>query len=544
MNFGDALIHDQPVLSSDPTNVRSSSCAPMQDTGVDSTENSSKNAAKPAPVHRHFMCRGVGSSSRSQADSPGPGGESVAPSSSGSAPASDGGRAPGSSTPRAHQVADPEPVHVATPDPAHGGTPEPEVDTSGIGSPAAAGSGDLDGAAAARPTTCLQHGIVKPKQYTDGTVRWCMLASSEAEEPVTVSDALRDTRWIAAMDNEYVALQKNKTWRLVPPPKRKNIIDCKWVYKVKRKTDGSVDRYKARLVAKGFKQRYGIDYEDTFSPVVKAATIRLILSVVVTKGWSLRQLDVQNAFLHGVLDEEVYMRQPPGYEDKRHPQFVCKLDKALYGLKQAPRAWYARLYSKLPSLGFRASKSDTSLFFYNKRNQSIFVLVYVDDIIVASSSLEGTKTLLADLEKDFALKDLGDLHYFLGIEVKKLSAGLLLSQQWYATDILTRTGMNKCKAVDTPLMSTEKLSAYEGDPLGPEDCTKFRSVVGALQYLTLTRPDLSFAVNKVCQFLHSPTTTHWSAVKRILRYIKGTVQFGLRIGNSKNMTVSAFSDAD
>jgi histone deacetylase 1/2 len=170
--------------------------------------------------------------------------------------------------------------------------------------------------------------------------------------------------------------------------------------------------------------------------------------------------------------------------------------------------------------------------------------VYVDDIIVVSSSPEATKTLLSDLQKEFALKDLGDLHYFLGIEVKKARDGLVLSQQRYATDILARSGMSRCKAIDTPLSSTEKLSAYEGNALGPDDCTKYRSVVGALQYLTLTRPDLCFAVNKVCQFLHALTTAHWSAVKRILRYVQGTVNLGLRIGNSRTMIVSAFSDAD
>lgn len=165
------------------------------------------------------------------------------------------------------------------------------------------------------------------------------------------------------MDVEFSALQKNQTWRLVPSVLGRNIIDCKWVYKIKRRADGTIDRYKARLVAKGFKQRYGIDYEDTFSPVVKAATIRLVLSIVVSQRWSLRQLDVQNAFLHGVLEEEVYMRQPPGYQDKRFPDYVCKLDKALYGLKQAPRAWYHRLSAKLQELGFKPSKGDTSLLF-------------------------------------------------------------------------------------------------------------------------------------------------------------------------------------
>ena len=146
-------------------------------------------------------------------------------------------------------------------------------------------------------------------------------------------DALAHKEWKEAMDNEYDALMKNRTWHLVPLKKGSNVIDCKWVYKIKRKSDGSIDRYKARLVAKGFKQRFGIDYEDTFSPVIKATTIRLVLSIAISRGWSLRQLDVQNAFLHGVLEEEVFMWQSPGYENPNTPQHVCKLDKALYGLK-------------------------------------------------------------------------------------------------------------------------------------------------------------------------------------------------------------------
>jgi histone deacetylase 1/2 len=228
-------------------------------------------------------------------------------------------------------------------------------------------------------------------------------------EPHTVEEALDSKHWKKAMDKEHNALMRNKTRRLVPPKRGSNIIDCKWVWKIKYKANGSLDKYKGRLVAKGFKQRYGVDYEDTFSPVVKMATIRTILSIAASRGWNLRQLDVENAFLHGVLNEEVYMRQPPGYEDKTRPHFVCKLDKALYGLKQAPRAWYARLSSKLVDLGFKASKADTSLFYYNKGKTIIYVLIYVDDIIVASSSQEATDALLSDLKKDFALKDLGDL---------------------------------------------------------------------------------------------------------------------------------------
>jgi histone deacetylase 1/2 len=224
--------------------------------------------------------------------------------------------------------------------------------------------------------------------------------------------------------------------------------------------------------------------------------------------------------------------------------YVCKLDKALYGLKQAPRAWYSRLSAQLIALGFFASKSDTSLFIYRKSHVTIFMLIYVDDIIVASSSQSATDALLRDLSKKFALKDLGDLHYFLGIEVHKVSDGIVLNQAKYAQDVLARVNMTGCSGVPTPLSSSEKITAQDGDMLGPEDSTNYRSMVGALQYLTLTRPDISFAVNKVCQYLHAPTTVHWTAAKRILRYVSHTLSFGLTFMKSRSTLVSAFSDAD
>jgi len=224
-----------------------------------------------------------------------------------------------------------------------------------------------------RPHTCLQSGIVKPKVYTYDTVRYANMCT--AGEPNSVEEAMKSVKWKNAMQDEYDALQRNGTWTLVPPSRGMNLIDCRWVFKIKRRADGQIDRYKARLVVKGFKQRYGIDYEDTFSPVVKIATVRLVLSLAVTRGWCLRQLDVQNAFLHGVLEEEVYMKQPPGFENPRYPSFVCKLKKAIYGLKQAPRAWYSRLSSKLISLGFVSSKSDTSLFIYRKGSVEIYMLM-------------------------------------------------------------------------------------------------------------------------------------------------------------------------
>jgi histone deacetylase 1/2 len=196
------------------------------------------------------------------------------------------------------------------------------------------------------------------------------------------------------------------------------------------------------------------------------------------------------------------------------------------------------------ALGFVASKADMSLFYYNKGGYSVFVLVYVDDIIVASSCSEAVDAMLADLKRKFVLKDLEDLHYFLGIQVKRDKDGLLMSQERYVCDVLKRSGMDNSKSMDTPMSSIEKLSLHSRNKLGPEDSTRYRSIVGVLQYLTLTRPDISFPVNKVCQFLHAPTTTHWSVVKRILQYIKGTVSLGLKLVKSGSLMVSAFSDAN
>ena len=207
------------------------------------------------------------------------------------------------------------------------------------------------------------------------------------------------------------------------------------------------------------------------------------------------------------------MVQPPGFVDHHHPRHVCKLAKSLYGLKQAPRAWFARLSGKLQELGFVPSKADVSLFILNTKAVTIFMLVYVDDIIVVSSTVSAADQLLRQLRTEFPVKDLGVLSYFLGIEVKPTQDGIVLAQNKYIEDLLTRTNMQQAKGISTPMAATEKLSRQDGVALTQVESTKYRSVVGALQYLTLTRPDISFSVNKVCQFLSAPTDVHWTAVK-------------------------------
>lgn len=204
----------------------------------------------------------------------------------------------------------------------------------------ATGTHDIDPGISIHPYgTRLKNNIRQPKKRTDGTVTYSVIRTSTAV-PESHITAMKDPNWRQAMVDEFQALLKNKTWHLIPPRAGLNIIDCRWVFLIKQKADGSLDRYKARLVAKGFKQQYRIDYDDTFSPVVKPTTIRLLLSLAVSRDWVIREIDIQNAFLHGFLTEDVYMRQPPGFEDSLHPDYICKLDKAIYGLKQAPRAWF------------------------------------------------------------------------------------------------------------------------------------------------------------------------------------------------------------
>ena len=349
------------------------------------------------------------------------------------------------------------------------------------------------------------------------------------------------------MADEYSALIRNGTWTLVARVPEANVVACKWVYKVKRDQHGAIQRYKARLVAKGFNQQPGIDYTETFSPMVKSTTIRVVLSVAVTNQWSLRQLDVQNAFLHGDLKETVYLQQPQGFVDPRKPDHVCLLHKSLYGLKQAPRAWFQRLSSALISLGFRGSKTDPSLFIYSAHGTIMYMLVYVDDIILTGNNNKAIDHVVHRLSRSFAVHDMGPLSYFLGIEVVRKAADIILSQRKFTNELLAQA------PVPSPCTTSANLSL--GDSALFDDPVKYRQMVGALQYVTLSRPDITFVVNKVCQFMHSPTTNHWSAVKRILRYLHGTTNHGLLISQSSSSvlhaytvaafnSLSSFSDAD
>ena len=344
------------------------------------------------------------------------------------------------------------------------------------------------------------------------------------------------------MSDEINSQIKNHTWDLSNMSPDFNVVGCRWVFTIKRRVDGSIERYKARLVAKGYTQQQGIDYQDTFSPVVKPATIRIVLSTAVSRNWPLRQLDVNNAFLQGTLNEEVYMTQPPGFQDKDNPHAVCRLRKAIYGLKQTPRAWYNELRNFLLQSGFKNSVADTSLFIYHQGKTLLYMLVYVDDIIITGNDPPAISRFITSLSTRFSLNDLGDLSFFLGIEVLRTHSGLYLTQSRYVTYLLHKAKMTNAKSVATPMESNSSLTLSSGTPL--EDATQYRIIVGSLRYLSLTRPDISYSVNKLSQFMHRPTTEHWTAVKRILRYLAGTQKHGLFFRSHNKLDLHAFTDVD
>jgi len=352
--------------------------------------------------------------------------------------------------------------------------------------------------------TRSRNNIKKPVQkLTLNTIK----SATSTIEPSNTSQAFKDPNWCKVMSEEYDALVRNGTWELVSPDGITNLVGCMWVYRIKRNSDGSINRFKARLIAKGFHQHPGVDYHDTSSPVVKPITVCLVLSLAVSHGWSLKQLDINNAFLQGCLSETMFMAQPPGFVDQDKPSFICKLHKAIYGLKQAPRVWYYELRHFLLASRFRNSHSNTSLFIFHSAPHVLYLLVYVDDIIVTGSNDTVLSQFVSSLAKRFSRKDLGDLSYFLGVEVISHKHGLLLSQRRYITDLLTRLHMHEAKPVLTPLPSSASAISLKLGSLIP-DPTIYREVVGSLQYLSLTRPDVSFAVNKLSQFMHSPTDTH------------------------------------
>lgn len=363
------------------------------------------------------------------------------------------------------------------------------------------------------------------------------------EEPQSYKQAAGDKNWRLAMEGEINSIEKNGTWKLTELPVGKKVIDLKWVYKIKKNADGEVIKYKARLVAKGYVQEHGIDYEEVFAPVTRLETVRLLLALAAKNGWQVHHLDVKTAFLNGDISEEVYVSQPMGFVKNGQEKLVYKLFKALYGLKQAPRAWYAKLNSCLEKLGFKRCPSEQAVYTRRDCEGVLIIGVYVDDILVTGTKGSSIELFKKQMSQVFEMSDLGWLAYYLGIKVKQGDGYIELRQSGYAKKLLEQAGMGECNATKYPMDPSEQLVKDVG---GKEvDSTKYRSLVGGLRYLVHTRPDIAFSVGMVSRYMEHPTVLHLNAVKRILRYVKGTVEFGLVYSKvSGNNVLTGFSDSD
>ncbi|WJX39555.1 DNA helicase [Trifolium repens] len=366
-------------------------------------------------------------------------------------------------------------------------------------------------------------------------------------EPVTLEQALKDSKWKAAMKEELKSIEKNNTWELIHKTVNKRPIDVKWVFKLKMKPIGEIAKYKARLVAKGFLQKHGLDFNEVFAPVARIETIRLVVAIATYKSWSMHQLDVKSAFLNGPLDEEVYVKQPPGFEIIGQENKVFKLKKALYGLKQAPRAWNKRIDSFLIDLKFTRCTTEHGVYVKGSNHEEMIILcLYVDDLLITGSNKAVLEKFKTDIMKEFEMTDLGELSYFLGMEFAKTSRGCFLHQKKYVADILKRFHMSNCNPTITPMETGVKLSKNTDDELA--DSTLYKQIIGSLRYLCNTRIDLCHSVGLLSRFMDQPRMCHLTATKRVLRYVKGTNDHGILIPNKKNsskkLEAYGYSDLD
>ncbi|GJR06960.1 ribonuclease H-like domain-containing protein [Tanacetum coccineum] len=377
---------------------------------------------------------------------------------------------------------------------------------------------------------------------------------NNADFPVDSGNDADSSDDLVATQNEEVAtleenvfsegnLDKNPSSSQDVQNVRRKAIGSKWIYKIKFKSSGEIDRYKARLVAQGFGQKEGIDYEETFYPVVKMVTVRCLLNIVVSMSWPVFQLDVNNAFLYGDLEEVVFMKPPKGYFPSDNK--VCRLKKSLYGLKQAPRQWNAKLTCTLIENRFSQSKSDYSSYTKSDKGVVLALLVYVDDIIITGNSVSEIEKFKVFLKSKFMIKNLGNLNIFFGIEVVDTHKGICLNQRKYVLDLLSEYGMLACKLAKTPLMSKLVISneASDKDPL-LENIIDYQKLMGKLIYLTNTRPDISYVVHCLSQFMHSPLSSHLNTAFKILRYLKICPGLGIHITRTSGMFLNAYSDAD
>lgn len=361
-------------------------------------------------------------------------------------------------------------------------------------------------------------------------------------DPSTFEEAEKSQKWREAMDVEMNSIVRNRTWELVNLPNEAKCIGVKWLYKTKLNENGEVSKYKARLVAKGYSQEHGIDYIEVYAPVARMDTIRTIIATAAHRSWEVHQLDVKSAFLHGVLSEEVYVQQPKGYEVVGQENKVYRLHKALYGLKQAPRAWFSRIEEYFVKDGFTKSQNEETLFLKTEDDNTLIVSVYVDDLIYTGSSLKMMDEFKKSMKREFDMTELGKMRYFLGFEVLQTSSGIHICQSKYALEILRRFELENCNSVRNPMVPGSKIDIDDGGERVDE--TFYKQIIGSLMYITNTRPDLQFSVSLLSRFMSKPTQLHVQAAKRVLRYLRGTLDYGIWYKRGGRGELQIYTDID
>ncbi|WJX38809.1 hypothetical protein P8452_26432 [Trifolium repens] len=361
-------------------------------------------------------------------------------------------------------------------------------------------------------------------------------------EPKNVKEALTDEFWIEAMQEELNQFKRSEVWDLVPRPSNMNVIGTKWIYKNKFDEKRVITRNKARLVAQGYTQVEGLDFEETFAPVARLESIRLLLGVACILKFKLYQMDVKSAFLNGYLHEEVYVEQPKGFTDPVFPNHVYKLKKALYGLKQAHRAWYERLTQFLVGQGYRKGGSDQTLFVKQVKGKFMIAQIYVDDIIFGGMSNTMVQHFVQQMQSEFEMSLVGELTYFLGLQIKQMEDTIFISQSKYARNIVRKFGMDNASHKRTPAPTHLKLTKDE-QGVGV-DQSLYRRMIGSLLYLTASRPDITFAVGVCARYQAEPKVSHLNQVKRILKYVNGTCDYGMMYSHCENSNLCGYCDAD
>lgn len=353
-------------------------------------------------------------------------------------------------------------------------------------------------------------------------------------EPSTFNEAIscdEKDHWLVAMEEEYAALMANNTWKLVDLPNGKNLVSCKWVFKLKTDADGAVKRYKARLVARGFSQKYGVDYDQVFAPVARHSTFRVLLSTAASNGMMVYHFDAKSAFLNGELEEDIYMSQPPGFIEEGNEKKVCHLMKSIYGLKQSARIWSEKLHKVIIEARFTQSEADSCLYTYKGSLGEAYLLVYVDDILVISQSSTYIGQIEQIFKSKFNIENLGLVANYLGIRVTKNENSFYLDQQKYIQCIARKFELENSKPTDIPL-SPSYHNEPESEILPSND--KYRAAIGCLLYVsTNTRPDVSAAVAILSQKVAKPTQNDWCHVKNLIRYLKSTSTLRLKLGDVK-----------